>query len=198
MPIYKQSWFKPVAIVVGIAVLAAAWYLGSPLFLDTTVDESFPLTETAEIPDEMTRDEVEAEMAAAAKETVEATEPMPTTSSGPELLASGEFRDADGSHRGSGTVGVFLLEDGSRIIRFEDFEVTNGPDLHVILTPAADPKTRDEVTAGEYIDLGSLKGNIGNQNYELPDDFDLADLGSVVIYCQPFHVIFSVAPVTVG
>lgn len=196
MPIYKRPWFIGAAIIGGIVVLAAAWWLGSPLFIDNTVDEAFPNAATAEIPDELTRDEVEARMAAAAAETVESSEPMPSATTTPEVLSTGTFRDADDAHRGTGSAGVYLLEDGSRILRFEDFEVTNGPDLHVIISPTSDPMSRDDVTAGDYLDLGSLKGNVGDQNYELPDHFDLDDLGSVVIYCQPFHVIFSVAPMS--
>ena len=69
--------------------------------------------------------------------------------------------------------------------------VTPGPDLHVLLVPAEDPASRDDVTG--YVDLGSLKGNIGDQNYDIPTDVDIAEYGSVVIYCQPFHVLFSVA-----
>ncbi|MEM7336152.1 MAG: DM13 domain-containing protein, partial [Chloroflexota bacterium] len=54
------------------------------------------------------------------------------------------------------------------------------------------PLTRDEVGT-DYIDLGSLKGNMGNQNYEIPADVDLSQFQSIVIYCQPFHVVFSTA-----
>jgi hypothetical protein len=47
---------------------------------------------------------------------------------------------------------------------------------------------------GEYIDLGSLKGNMGNQNYDIPSGTDLSQYNSVVIYCKPFHVVFATAP----
>ena len=99
--------------------------------------------------------------------------------------------DADNFHQGSGTATIYELDDGSRVLRFEDFEVTNGPDLHVLLVPHGNPQTQDDITG--YLDLGSLKGNIGDQNYELPDDLDLSQYGSVVIYCVPFHVLFSAA-----
>ena len=74
--------------------------------------------------------------------------------------------------------------------------VTNGPDLQ----GAAGPVRRNphesgtNLHAGGYTHLAKLKGNIGNQNYEIPADIDVADLGSVIIYCMPFKVIFSVAP----
>lgn len=72
--------------------------------------------------------------------------------------------------------------------------MTNGPDLHVILSPVASAASRQDVMADGYIDLGGLKGNRGDQNYELPDGVDLeAGDWTVVIYCQPFHVIFATA-----
>ena len=84
--------------------------------------------------------------------------------------------------------------DGSHVLRLENLDVPNGPDLHVILTPHEDAESRDDVHVTGYIYLGKLKGNQGNQNYEIPDAVDVASQGSVVIYCKPFHVIFSVAP----
>ena len=71
--------------------------------------------------------------------------------------------------------------------------MTNGPDLHVILSPSLAPESRDDVHQPGYLDLGSLKGNVGNQNYEIPADADVNSLFRVVIYCSPFHVVFSVA-----
>ena len=112
----------------------------------------------------------------------------------PVALASGSFRDADSFHRGSGTATVYLLPDGSHLLRLEDFEVTNGPDLRVLLAEPGDPMSRVELQAGGYTHLAKLKGNIGNQNYEIPADIDLDEQNSVIIYCMPFHVIFSVAP----
>ena len=78
----------------------------------------------------------------------------------------------------------------------EELDVTNGPDLHVLLSPHQDPTKRDEVKEEGYVDLGKLKGNRGNQNYPIPGDVDLSIQNSVIIYCAPFHVIFSVAPLT--
>ncbi|NND83554.1 MAG: DM13 domain-containing protein, partial [Acidimicrobiia bacterium] len=78
----------------------------------------------------------------------------------------------------------------------EDFEVTNGPDLHVILSPVDSPNSSEELRAVDYVDLGELKGNVGNQNYEIPADVDIDSIGSVVIYCVPFHVIFATANVS--
>jgi hypothetical protein len=180
------------AIVIAIPALAIGWWLGSPLFLDTEVSEEFPMSVSAIVPDDMTQEEVEAEMEdAAAAPDVETTDDMMPEDSGPVAFSAGEFKDFDSFHMGSGTATIYQLEDGAHVLRLEGFEVTNGPDLHVLLVPADDPGDRDAIDG--YVDLGSLKGNIGDQNYEIPADVDVSEFGSVVIYCQPFHVIFSVA-----
>lgn len=179
------------AVVLGIPALILAWWLISPLFLDTEVNEAFPLSASAEVPDDMTQEEVEKEMEDAAETDVTSDEPMPAEDGAPAVITTGTFRDADDFHMGSGVATIYELEDGSRILRLSEFEVTNGPDLHVYLVPDSDPTSREDVEG--YVDLGSLKGNIGDQNYEIPDDLDLSGFNSVVIYCQPFHVLFSVA-----
>ena len=118
----------------------------------------------------------------------------PTNSGTAVVLSKGTFQDADRFHQGSGEATIYQGPDGSYLLRLENFKVTNGPDLHVILSPSPAPESRDDVHQPGYLDLGSLKGNVGNQNYEIPADTDLSALSSVVIYCSPFHVVFSVAP----
>ncbi|HSM44988.1 MAG TPA: DM13 domain-containing protein [Acidimicrobiia bacterium] len=172
--------------VLAIPVLALAWWLGSPLFLDDEVSEEFPMAAGADIPDDMTAAEVEAEMTKAAEEPdTEVEEDMPEESA-PVVLSAGEFAGADASHQGSGTATIYELEDGSRVLRFEDFEVTNGPDLHVFLIP-------EDGSMDQYVDLGSLKGNVGNQNYEIPPEIDVSQFTQVLIYCVPFSVPFASA-----
>jgi hypothetical protein len=172
--------------VLAVPVLALAWWLGSPLFLDTEVSEEFPMSAAAVIPAGMTAEEVEAEMQKAADEPdTEMMDDMPEES-GPTALVSGEFEGADDFHQGSGTTTIYELEDGSRVLRLEDFEVTNGPDLHVFLIP------QDGSMDGS-VDLGSLKGNIGDQNYEIPTDVDITQFGTVIVYCVPFSVLFASA-----
>ena len=104
----------------------------------------------------------------------------------------GRFRDGDSAHRGSGMATV-LEVDGELVLRFEDFEVTNGPDLYVLVTPAGEVPDHDALDETGWVELGALKGNIGSQNYVLPADLSPEDLGSVVIWCRAFRVIFSVA-----
>lgn len=112
-------------------------------------------------------------------------------------LLSGNFMDADAFHRGSGLATIYRGPDGSYVLRLEDLDVTNGPDLHVILTPFANPEVPRDIKVSGYIDLGKLKGNRGNQNYPIPDDVDINSYQSVVVYCKPFSVIFSVASLQV-
>ena len=108
-------------------------------------------------------------------------------------LKSGNFRDTDSFHKGSGEATIYRGPDGSRVLRLENLNVTNGPDLHVILTPHQGPDSRSDVNVPGYVDLGKLKGNKGDQNYPIPDGVDIETQGSVIIYCKPFEVIFSVA-----
>ncbi len=76
--------------------------------------------------------------------------------------------------------------------------MTNGPELHVLLSPHPNPETRNDAKAPGYVDLGKLKGNKGSQNYAIPEVMDVAGQGSIVIYCKPFHVIFSAASLQDG
>lgn len=214
------------AVVFFLIILPLGWYLASPLFIDNTVDEAFPFTmPEAAAMEGMTDEEMKeleaefmaalpdeseiAEMSDAEKEDVtdeimkaaamvmsdkEMDDPMPEASVEWIMAASGSFVGADDFHEGSGTAVVYQQGE-QRVLRFEDFSVTNGPDLHVILTKHPDPTSRADV-GEDYIDLGSIKGNLGNQNYDIPNDIDLSEYQSVVIYCVPFHVIFATAPLS--
>ena len=108
-------------------------------------------------------------------------------------IKAGEFKDADGFHKGSGQATIYTGPDGSFLLRLENLMVTNGPALHVYLSQHEDPDNPGEVKNPGFFDLGDLKGNRGNQNYPIPTDVNIAEYNSVVIYCQPFEVVFSVA-----
>ncbi len=110
----------------------------------------------------------------------------------PTALAMGSFIDIDPIHGAEGSATIYQLPDGARVLRFEDFRSKNGPDLHVYLSTEAPTSTFAGLGADE-IHLGALKGNVGNQNYEVPADVDLSQYRSVVIYCVPFRVVFSTA-----
>lgn len=209
--------------LIGLVIAGAAvWYLASPLFINRTVDEAFPFEAPSQqalaqmsageveqvraglqeaIPgEEAMKKMTEAEQQAVATKVMEAAaalpdkamaEPMPADQ--PTIAAQGHFQDADSFHQGSGTATIYQLPDGKLVLRFENFTVTNGPDLHVLLAEASAPTSSAEL--GEYLDLGALKGNIGSQNYDIPTGTDLARFKSIVIYCQPFHVVFAIAPI---
>ena len=178
-----------------IPVLALAWWLGSPLFIDKTVDEEFPLTVGADIPEGMTRSEAETIMEGMAKMDSPMMESMTHNEATAMVVKTGSFRDADSFHTGSGQATIYKLANGEHVLRVEDLRVTNGPDLRVLLSAHPDPMSRDEFSSEDYVELDKLKGNIGNQNYPIPE-MDLSQYRSVVIYCKPFHVIFSVAPLS--
>ena len=180
-------------VIVAIPILAFAWWLLSPLFLDTTVSEEFPMSSTAEMPSGVTQEEAEEIMEGMAKINMGVDEPMPEPMVDAAIVSSGQFRDGDSFHKGSGDAKVYRLPNGDTVLRIERLNVTNGPELHVLVTPHPDPPGRAELQDAGYVDLGKLKGNRGDQNYDIPDDTDPDSIGSVVIYCLPFRVIFSVA-----
>ncbi|MGQ0568026.1 MAG: DM13 domain-containing protein [Armatimonadota bacterium] len=115
----------------------------------------------------------------------------------PVTLATGQFVGADSSHQGEGRALVIRLPDGQRFLRFENFKVTNGPDLYVYLSGHPAPRNSGQLHQGAAHQIGLLKGNIGNQNYALPADLDLSKFKSVAIYCKRFSVMFASAELTV-
>lgn len=124
--------------------------------------------------------------------------PTPTVSptsvpAGPVALVSGEFGVVDGVHKGAGRATVYLLPDGRRVLRLEGFSVTNGPDLYVCLSSHPAPRSSGQLHAAGAFEVARLKGNVGDQNYELPADLDLSALRSAVIYCKRFTTVFSTA-----
>jgi hypothetical protein len=113
---------------------------------------------------------------------------------GSKVLARGEFHNADKA--GKGTATVYKLADGKRILRLSNFATDNGPDLHVRLIAAADARDTASVAKTKHVELGALRGNKGNQNYELPADLDLATYRVVSIWCNRFSVNIAAAPLT--
>jgi hypothetical protein len=98
----------------------------------------------------------------------------------------GNFVDAgDGFHKAQGVAKVLNLADGKSFLRFENLKTTNGPDLYVYLSTGKD--------VSDIVNLGRLKGNIGNQNYEIPTGTDLAKYNTVLIWCKAFSTLFGSA-----
>jgi hypothetical protein len=109
-------------------------------------------------------------------------------------LASGKFHSV--AHPTSGTATVYELADGTRVLRFTDFKTSNGPDVHVYLFAADDARDNESVTKAGFVDLGSIKGNIGDQNYTLGSDVDLSKYRAVSVWCKRFSVNFGAAPLS--
>lgn len=159
---------------IGFIVLAAgilAWAVFRPerLWVNARVNESPPATVS----------------------TVPATGP---TTSSPVVLATGSFHGV--AHKGVGTAAVYQLADGKRILRFTNFETSNGPDVRVYLVATGDARDSEAVKKAGFVEVGTLKGNIGDQNYELPATIDLAQYRAVTIWCKRFSVNFATAPLT--
>jgi electron transfer DM13 len=110
------------------------------------------------------------------------------------ILASGTFHGV--AHNGSGSAAVYQLADGKRILRLTNFATSNGPDVHVYLVAANDATNSEIVKKAGFREIGSLKGNIGDQNYEIPADVDLAKYRAVTIWCRRFGVNFATAPLS--
>jgi hypothetical protein len=115
-----------------------------------------------------------------------------TAAASPAVLAKGNFHGV--AHEAKGTATVHRLEDGKRVLRFTEFMTSNGPALKVYLIAADDASDNGTVTKAGFIDLGSLKGNVGDQNYEIPADVDLSKYRAATVWCSRFNVNFATAP----
>lgn len=156
-------------IIIGVIIaliIPIAIYTASPLFFDVVIDEPLP-----EITNTVTSDD-----------TTTSTIDMP------QIIASGQFVGVnDGIHNAEGQAKVLNLVDGKQLLRFEDFKTTNGPDLYVYLAT--------DSTAQDFVSLGELKANIGNQNYEIPEGTDLSKYNTALVWCKQFSVLFGSAEI---
>ncbi len=157
---------RSLIIVLGILALGAGWYLFRPelLFVQKKVDEKFP----------------------------EVTKAAVSSTQQPELLAQGAFHSV--AHDTKGMASIFQLADGKRVLRFSNFETSNGPAVHVYLVAADDASDNDTVKNAGFVNLGDIKGTTGDQNYELAADIDLNKYRAVTVWCQRFGVNFGTAP----
>lgn len=203
----------PAAAVVAVIAGAVGLYLFQPwlLFVDEEVSEALPVAAAAAASEEpmtdgsMTEEPMDSSTSEPMAEESMTEEPMAdepsapaaTTAAppaGPVELARGELVSHE--HATTGTARVLQLEDGSRVLRLEGLDTSNGPDLRVWLTDAPVIEGRDGwfvFDDGAFVDLGELKGNQGDANYEIPADVDLDALTSVSIWCERFAVSFGAA-----
>lgn len=178
----RRGWFAAArrhpgrSAALALALLAVggpvAWYLGSPLFIRTSLVEAAPST------------------APGASATTEDPGTAPTAGPGLPAARTGEFRGADEFHFGSGRASLVETSPGEWIVRFEEFSVRNGPDLFVYLSPNPDGY------ADGAIELAPLKATDGSFNTEVPAGTDVSEVRSVIIWCKAFGVLFASAPLT--
>jgi hypothetical protein len=163
----RRTW------VLGLVVLGGVgWYLFRPelLFVNKTVNEGL----------------VTASASTAGQSSEGATAPA--------SILAGQFHSV--AHESKGTASVHNLGGGRRVLRLTDFATSNGPDVRVYLVAARDASDNATVTKAGYIELGKLKGNQGDQNYEIPAGADLTKYRAVTIWCRRFSVNFATAPLT--
>src|SRR3712207_4877906 len=202
---------KAIIVIIIIAAIAipVGIYTVSPLFINTTVNEPLPTTssvtdlqrfqefmsmnseeERVEKGQQMATEEKNAILRGAAQtngNTVNQNMPeAAATTLGLTSLLIGEFVGVnDGIHNAEGLAKVIQLDNAGVILRLENFKATNGPDLYVYLAT--------DNSASDFVNLGRLKGNIGNQNYDIPEGTDFSKYHTVLIWCQAFSVLFGSA-----
>ncbi|BDI34288.1 hypothetical protein CCAX7_63390 [Capsulimonas corticalis] len=118
--------------------------------------------------------------------------PAAASASGAAVLSAGEFHGV--AHQTHGDVRIIQLPDGGKVLRLTRFATSNGPDVHILLIHAADATDNDTVTSNGYLALGKLKGNEGDQFYDIPARTDLSAYHGVTIWCMRFQVNFATAP----
>jgi hypothetical protein len=122
------------------------------------------------------------------------TQDYPTPGSVSQAVKAGQFIQIDAIHSGSGRATIYRNSaDNSLTLRLDEFTVINGPGLRVYLCVTPTPKTAAEVKSGDYFLVSTLKGTIGNQNYELPPELQLARYRSVVVFSEEFGVVYTSA-----
>lgn len=120
---------------------------------------------------------------------------FPTSNDSPaQILESGSFHS--GTHRTEGTATIYRIQNGSRILRFTTFKTSNGPDVHIYMVAADDARDSASVQRAAFIDLGLIEGNVGDQNYTLGSNVDLAKYRTVSVWCKRFNKNFGAAPLT--
>ncbi|MEV4330817.1 DM13 domain-containing protein [Streptomyces sp. NPDC049597] len=170
----RRPWvIAAVAVVLVVVAAGLYWFEPWKLWQDQTVRESLPSA------------------------TPSASAPATATPPAPRTLARGDLVSHE--HTTTGTAKIVRLPDGSRTLRLEGLETSNGPDLKVWLTDAPVKEGRagwHVFDDGKYVSLGDLKGNKGDQNYPIPADLKLSEYTSVAIWCDRFDVSFGAARLT--
>lgn len=194
-----------ISIIIAAIVIPLAIYTISPLFLSNVVNEPDPTLaisefqkymnlseeERIEVAKNMTREKAMmiGIMAAKQNTTVDENVAFPVIEQTPNNTLTGTFIGiGDGFHKVEGAAKVIPIEGGAQILRLENFKATNGPDLYVYLSK--------DKSASDFINVGRLKGNVGNQNYEIPIGSDLSKYNTVLIWCRAFSFLFGSAQIS--
>jgi hypothetical protein len=167
----RLPWFLSAPLIVALAI-GMAWggnWLLSDYFERIRLDEASPLA-----------------VEASGGET--APSDPGNGASGGRVAAEGLFQDGDSSHRGEGAAMIIETAEGELVLRFEEFSVTNGPDLFVVLSEGTDGDG-----ASNGLNLGENRATDGNVNYEIPAGTDLSRYKSVIIWCRAFDIVFAYA-----
>jgi hypothetical protein len=194
-----------ISIIIAAIVIPLAIYTISPLFLSNVVNEPDPTLsisefqkymnlseeERIEVAKNMTREKAMmiGIMAAKQNTTVYENVSFPVTGQTPNNTLTGTFIGiGDGFHNVEGAAKVIPVESGAQILRLENFKATNGPDLYVYLSK--------DKSASDFVNVGRLKGNVGNQNYEIPIGSDLSKYNTILIWCRAFSFLFGSAQIS--
>jgi hypothetical protein len=164
----RLFWMAGALLALLLLYLAIAVFGVQTLFYDTEVNEDFPLDAPA--PEE--------------RGSPQAANPV--------VVSAGEFHAV--AHPGTGDAIVYRLEDGSHVLRLENLDIFNGPALYVYAVAAQDANDNETVQNAGFLNLGPLKGNKGNQTYELPAEFDPERYRAIAVWCRRFSVNFATAP----
>ena len=193
-----------ISIIIAAIVIPLAIYTISPLFLSNVVNEPDPTLaisefqkymnlseeQRIEVAKNMTREKAMMIGIIAAKQntTVDENVTFPVEQNPNNTLTGTFIGIGDGFHNVEGAAKVIPVESGAQILRLENFKATNGPDLYVYLSK--------DKSASDFINVGRLKGNVGNQNYEIPIGSDLSKYNTVLIWCRAFSFLFGSAQIT--
>jgi len=182
-----------ILLVAAIVILPVAYYLLSPLWKVIEVDEASPLDiiqeqvgeKTRVIKDSMdsmdaaTKQEFEQQVEEMKDKVMVMDDDMPST---PQLVSQAMFKPR--AHEVGG-IAKLIDVNGKKVLRFEDFDTVNGPELHIYLS--------SELGNDDFIDLGIIKATKGNVNYDIPEGIDTEKYNKVLVWCKPFGVLFSYA-----
>jgi hypothetical protein len=148
---------KKTIIFLGIlAILIIGYFLISPAFSTIETNEDSPLQVN-----DVINNEIESQA---------------------ELLSTADFIPS--AHEVEGKA-LLIEQNGKKILRFENFETINGPNLHIYLA--------SDLNDDDFIDLGEIKATSGNVNYEIPNNIDTDKYDKVLVWCVPFKILFSYA-----